>query len=143
MGVFYPFIGRSPCSGFCMVWPQCWNCVSLRRACVQPIWQISSEGIWHTTAKKFDFLRPSLAHVVTVVSGSQESLGKGREQGGRLRKRGRIGNWGSSLLGSLESLRGPMEIKYLRSVGIQIERSFMLHGVAATFLASQVMFSFC
>ena len=81
LGSIYPFIGRSACSGCCMVWPQCSNCVSLREACFQAVWQITSEGIWHTTAKKFDFLRPSLAHVVTAVSGSPKSFGEGREQG--------------------------------------------------------------
>ena len=62
----------------------------------------------------FSSERLSLADVVTTVSGSPKSLGEGREQGqGRgweRRKRGRIGAWGSRLLGSLESLAHGDEI---------------------------------
>ena len=39
--------------------------------------QIASQSIWHNRAKKLDFLRPSLVHVVTVVSGCPKSLGEG------------------------------------------------------------------
>lgn len=49
-----------------------------------------------------------------------------------LRKRERIGPWGSTPLGSLKNLRGPIGIHELRSAGIQNGRNFMSHGVATT-----------
>ena len=62
---FIRYIGSSPCI---LIFKE--KHVTKQRANYIP-------RLWHNRAKKLDFLRPSLVHVVTVVSGCPKSLGEG------------------------------------------------------------------
>ena len=112
---FIGFIGRSPCRGCCMVWPLlfwrrkwCSHFGSRREAAFQAASKLHPNEFGITGPKGYSSCGQAWPILWQRYQAAPKALAKAASKakagGWERRKRGPIEAWGSSLLGSLESL---------------------------------------